>query len=108
MMMNHESEPISRTNSKRQMAKAFVIGAVVHAVLLAASLSGLLDWATWLLLVFALPGAIVDISSEMVHPSQTGGMVLAIVATFVNGAAYALGAWLLAKIRRRLGGKDGW
>lgn len=106
-MMNQETEPISRTNPKRQIGKAFVIGAVVHAILLAASLSGPLGWATWLLLVFAFPGAIVDMSSEMVHPSQTGGVLLAIVATFVNGGAYALGAWLLAKIRRRLGSKNG-
>lgn len=87
------------TNQKRLLVTAFVVGALVHAMLLASSLSGVFDMATWLLLVFALPGAIIDISAEMIHPSQTGGIVLAVVASLVNGGAYALGAWIVFRLR---------
>lgn len=92
----------SGTNPKRTLWIAFVVGAVVHALLLGLSLVGNLDMAAVLLLVFALPGALVDISSEMIHPSQTGGFVLAFVGTVVNGGAYALGAWGVLKIRARM------
>lgn len=90
----------SGAKSKRILI-AFVVGALVHALLLGLSLSGTFDLATWLLLVFALPGAMVDISSEMIHPSPMGGVVLALVATLVNGGAYALVTWTVSKIRRR-------
>ena len=83
---------------------AFLSGALVHAVLLGLSLTGsvLSDAATWFLLVFALPGAMVDMSSEMIHPSLWGGILLAIVGTMVNGGAYAVGAWLAMNFRNRL------
>ncbi len=92
------------TNPKRLFATAFVIGALVHALLLGVSLTAsvLSDAATWLLLVFALPGAIVDMSAEMMHPSQWGGVWLTIVATIVNGGAYVVGAWMAMNIRNRL------
>lgn len=78
------------------------MGAFVHAILLGLSLVGNLDEAALLLLVFAFPGALVDVSSEMIHPSQTGGFVLALIGTVVNGGAYALGAWIVLKIRARM------
>lgn len=83
---------------------AFFIGAIVHAVLLGLSLiaSPFSDMATFLLLVFALPGAIVDMSAEILHPSLWGGVLLAIVATIVNGGAYVLGAWIAVQVRNRL------
>lgn len=100
-MSSSSSESAAPVNRQHLLVKAFVVGAVVHAVLLALGLSGVFDAATWLLLVFALPGAVVDISAEMIHPSQTGGVILAGVATLVNGGAYALGVWLFSTIKRR-------
>jgi hypothetical protein len=90
-----------KANSKRLIRRAFLIGAFLHVVFL--SLSQLSDAATLFLLVFALPGLMVDMSAEMIHPTPIGGVLLAIVATGVNGCAYALGAWLirLVKLRRK-------
>jgi hypothetical protein len=95
------SESTLQGNTKRKLVIAFIVGAIVHAVLLGLSLFGVFDMATWLLLVFALPGAMVDMSAEMIHPSRMGGVVLAVVATVVNGGVYALGAWIVSKIKRR-------
>jgi hypothetical protein len=91
-------------NPKRLFVTAFVIGALVHAVLLALSLtsSAFSHPATVLLLVIALPGAMVDMSSEMLHPSKLGGFLLAIVGTMVNGGVYLVGAWIAFKLRNRL------
>jgi len=92
------------TNPKRLLTIAFFIGATIHAVLLGLSLtaSGFSDMATFLLLIFALPGAIVDMSAEVLHPTLWGSVLLAIVATMVNGGAYMLGAWIAVQVRNRL------
>lgn len=87
------------------MLLAFAIGVLIHVVLLGLSLSGRFDFATFLLLVFALPGALVDISSEMIHPSQAGGILIATIATLFNGAAYTLAAWCMHRISRKRPGK---
>lgn len=73
-----------KTNPRRTRWIAFGIGALVHLGLLGLSLSGLFDAATVLLLVFALPGALVDISTEMIRPSQTGSILLVTVATVLK------------------------
>ncbi len=92
------------TNPKRLFIVAFVTGALLHAVLLGLSLtaSGLSNGPTSLLLIFALPGAIVDMSAEIFHPSQWGGFFLAIVATVVNGGAYVVAALIAVTIRNQV------
>lgn len=79
-----------------------MVGAAVHLILLGlASIEFVAaDLSALLLLVFALPGALVDISAEMVHPSKLGAAALVALATVVNGAAYVAGAALIARVRR--------
>lgn len=88
-------------NLRVPLVKAFFVGFGVHALLLALSLSEQFGMTTYLLLVVAFPGALVDVSSEMIHPSQLEGMLIATLASAVNGAAYALGAFFVLKIRER-------
>lgn len=91
----------SKSLRQRYLGMAFVVGVIVHAALLGLGLSGLFDFATWLLLVFALPGALIDMTAEMIHPSRMGGILLAVIASIVNGGAYIVGAWIVLKIRNR-------
>jgi hypothetical protein len=95
------SSPPAPLNRKQVITRAFIVGAVLHAVLLGLSLSEVFQPATLLLFLFAFPGLIVDMSSEIVHPSQTGGYLLAILGTTVNGAAYALVAWVIMIVTKR-------
>lgn len=94
-------DPSVKTNHRRMRWIAFGIGGLVHLALLGLSLSGLFNFATFLLLVFALPGALVDISTEMIRPSQTGSILLVTIATVLNGLAYALGTWCLQVILQK-------
>lgn len=87
---------------KQSIFKAFFVGAAVHALLLALSLSDMSGITIYVMFLFAFPGLVVDISSEMIHPSQTGGYFLAILATIVNGAAYAGGFGLLLVLKSKL------
>lgn len=99
--MSRTIDQSAKTNTRRTVWIAFGTGALVHLGLLGLSLSGLFDSATFLLLIFALPGALVDISAEMIRPSQTGSILLVTVATVLNGLAYALGTWCLQIILQK-------
>ena len=99
--MSRTIDPSDKTNTRRPVWVAFGIGALVHLGLLGLSLSGLFDFATFLLLIFALPGALVDISTEMIHPGQTGSILLVTIASVLNGLAYAFGTWCLQIILRK-------
>jgi multisubunit Na+/H+ antiporter MnhE subunit len=96
------SEPKPSPLHERRWVRAFAVGAAVHLILLGFASFELLasDLAAILLFVFALPGALVDVSAEVIHPSKLGSAALVAVATAVNGAAYAAGAALLARARR--------
>lgn len=95
------SSPPAPLNRKQIILRAFIVGAFLHAVLLGLSLSEVFPPATLLLFIFAFPGLIVDMSSEIIHPSQTGGYFLAVLGTIANGAAYALCAWVVLLVTKR-------
>lgn len=77
------------------------MGAIAHAILLAISLSELFNGATILLFLFALPGLMVDMSSEIIHPSSMGGNLLVVLGTIVNGAAYAAVTWIVLVVTKK-------
>lgn len=98
-----KSPPQTKAEEQKiSIFKAFLVGAAVHALLLALSLSDMSGITIYIMFVFAFPGLVVDISSEMIHPSKTGGYFMAILATIVNGAAYAGGFWLLLIVKSKL------
>ena len=85
--------------SKRLLVTAFVVGAVVHALLLAGAFYGpMKEQAATGLLIFALPGAIVDMSSELFQPKGAGTVAVVAFATLVNGGAYAAVAALASLV----------
>jgi hypothetical protein len=100
--MNSSKEPAPDYN-RRRIALAFATGAVVHALLLALAMHPSInsDLARQLLLVVALPGLVVDMSAEMIHPSEWGGFALAGIASLVNGIAYATAVFVVLKWRAR-------
>ncbi len=85
---------------------AFAVGAVVHLGLLGLAFgpSGYAALAAGLMLLAALPAAIVDVSAEVLHPSGIGTVAIVALATTVNGAFYvgiaALVRWLDARRSR--------
>ena len=85
------------------IALGFAIGALVHAFLLVLAMHPSInsELARLLLLVVALPGLVVDMSAEMIHPSEWGGFALAGIASLVNGLAYAMVVFVVLKWRAR-------
>lgn len=76
----------------RSTHQAFFVGVLVHVLLLALS-----SWAgplaplfTWAWLVLTLPGALIDMTAEVLHPSGIVAGALVVVASVVNGLAYAV------------------
>jgi hypothetical protein len=92
--------------TRRSLRVAFLAGAIVYGVLLAGAYWGgpLSQVATMALLIFALPGAMVGMSSEVIHPTGIGVAALVLAASAVNGLAYAgvatIGSWLLRRRRK--------
>lgn len=92
---------IESTHPRHQIFRAFLIGAAAHAILLALSLSDMSGITIYFMFVFAFPGLIIDVASEMAQPSTFGGILIAILATLVNGMAYAGGYWLLTSLKSK-------
>jgi hypothetical protein len=82
---------------------AFLLGVLVHVGLLALAYFGgaLKPLSTLLWLVLALPGAIVDMTAEVLPPSPLTAGVLVVVASLVNGLAYAGVVALVARLTAR-------
>lgn len=82
---------------------ALLVGFLLHAVLLAAAYFAgpLKTVATLLLLILALPGALIDMSAEVLHPRGIAIAALVLVACLVNGLAYAGLTALVLRLRRR-------
>ena len=75
----------------RPTLQAFLIGVFLHVLLLALS-----SWAgplsllfTWAWLVLTLPGALIDMTAEVLHPAGIAAGALVVVASLANGLAYA-------------------
>lgn len=87
----------------RPNGRAFLVGVLVHLVLLAfAHVGGALQpLATLLWLVLALPGALVDMSAEVLHPSKLGTVALVVAASVLNGSVYAAGVALYSRFAAR-------
>lgn len=75
----------------RSTHQAFFVGVLVHVLLLAVSFwaGPLAPWVTWAWLVLAFPGALIDMTAEVLHPSGMAAGALVVVASVVNGLAYA-------------------
>lgn len=89
--------------TSRGLFRAFFIGALLHAGLLWLSFYGgpLATPATLALLLLALPGALVDMSAEVLHPGRLGTVGLILVGSALTGLTYA-GLWaLIGRLRQR-------
>ncbi len=88
--------------TSRELFRPFCIGALLHVGLLALSFYGgpLATPATLALLLLALPGALVDMSAEVLHPGRLGTVGLVLVGSVLTGLTYA-GLWALVLGWRR-------